>query len=397
MVSSVLAEAILNQKAPDILGSFDRGRERSLAVQTKKLTSLALKEGGGDALAKLRDINPEAFLALGEHLQAESVKDISDFIRDAQIGENFLQAGDTQGFLAFADQRSNTLRNQGRDSTQTDQIAELVRSGQSELALIQLRAFSDSISQASLTAGQRERGDLQKDLQSAIDPITGKLKPTKDLTATERSAAIALRLLSPAGATTVVERIADDPGLTERVASSQSKIRSAIKQAESIAKARGETITDLARAEAALPGLIEVVGKLKVLADEATFTLAGKGFNAIAKQFGFSTKGDTSKAMMVSIVDNQVLPLLKPIFGSAFTAAEGDRLRNAFLDPNSTPESRKAQLDSFLEQMQRNIETKKLELGGQQAPQQRQGGQLMIDAQGNRAMVFPDGTFEEIQ
>ncbi|MBL4651262.1 MAG: hypothetical protein JKY53_00145 [Flavobacteriales bacterium] len=32
--------------------------------------------------------------------------------------------------------------------------------------------------------------------------------------------------------------------------------------------------------------------------------------------------------------------------------------------------------------------------GGGQA---RQGGQLMIDAQGNRAMVFPDGTFEEVQ
>lgn len=36
-----------------------------------------------------------------------------------------------------------------------------------------------------------------------------------------------------------------------------------------------------------------------------------------------------------------------------------------------------------------------MESGQQQT--QRQGGQLMIDAQGNRAMVFPDGTFEEIQ
>lgn len=32
-----------------------------------------------------------------------------------------------------------------------------------------------------------------------------------------------------------------------------------------------------------------------------------------------------------------------------------------------------------------------------QPAQQRQGGQIMIDAQGNKAMVFPDGTFEEVQ
>ena len=28
--------------------------------------------------------------------------------------------------------------------------------------------------------------------------------------------------------------------------------------------------------------------------------------------------------------------------------------------------------------------------------QKKQGGQIMVDANGNRAMVFPDGTFEEL-
>lgn len=254
------------------------------------------------------------------------------------------------------------------------------------------------------TAAQRQRQSLNADLIGALTE-SGQLKPTNQLTAKQQSAAIAQGLLSKAGATTAKERIAGDPGLTQKVATSQAKIRSAIKQAETTAKARGETITDLSRAEAAMPGLTEVVGKLKVLADDATFTLVGKAFNAVAKQFGLSTKGDTSRASMVSIVDNQVLPLLRPIFGAAFTAAEGDRLRNAFLDPDSTSDSRKAQLDAFLDQMQRNIEVKKRELGGQQpeqptapggAPAQKEGGQIMVDAQGNRAMVFPDGTFEEL-
>lgn len=183
--------------------------------------------------------------------------------------------------------------------------------------------------------------------------------------------------------------------------STQSKllpsIRSAIKAAEKQAVEGGDIETSLNASKAALPGLTQVVTRLKSLADDATFTMTGKVFNTIAKEFGFSTKGDTSRARMVSIVDNQVLPLLKPIFGAAFTAIEGDRLRNAFLDPDSSPDSRRASLDSFLEQMERNISTKEEELrlrgdgqGGGDA------GIIKVDANGNRARVFADGTFEEL-
>lgn len=227
--------------------------------------------------------------------------------------------------------------------------------------------------------------------------------------------------ITPRAGESAEERIARDAALAVQVAESQSQIaeskeagkleaqgkllpaiRANIKQAEKEAAARGDTNIELISAKAAMPGLTKVVDRLKLLADDATFTLGGSAFNAIAKELGFSTKGGTSRASMVSIVDNQVLPLLKPIFGAAFTAIEGDRLRNAFLDPDATPESRKAQVQSFLEQMQRNIETKERELAassGQQSPQgaqQKEGGQIMIDANGNRAMVFPDGTFEEL-
>jgi hypothetical protein len=248
-----------------------------------------------------------------------------------------------------------------------------------------------------ISVAQRERTGLIEAIRPALNE-QGQFDISK-ADASSRAAAIALGLIPKAGTITGQERIAEDPKLTERVATSQGKIKAAVKLAEVQAKERGETITDLARSEAALPGLIEVVGKLKSLADNATFTLAGKGFNAVAKQFGFSTEGDTSRTSMVSIVDNQVLPLLKPIFGAAFTAIEGDRLRNAFLDPDSTPDSRKASLDAFLQQMERNIETKRGELGvGQESPEtQRQGGQLMEDANGNRALVFPDGTIQEVQ
>ncbi len=149
---------------------------------------------------------------------------------------------------------------------------------------------------------------------------------------------------------------------TQTVADSKAKIKADVKLAEKKAIAEGETFTATAKARAALPGIEEVVGKLRVLADQATFTLSGKAFNEVAKQFGFATKGDTARASMIALIDNQVLPLLKPIFGAAFTEREGESLKKSMADPNSTPESRQAQLDAFLGQMRRNIETSEREL-----------------------------------
>ena len=126
--------------------------------------------------------------------------------------------------------------------------------------------------------------------------------------------------------------------------------------------------------EASLPGVREVVGELLELSDIATSTLGGKAFDFVVKQSGFgSTKGATAQAKMEAIVDNQVLPLLKETFGAAFTAAEGQALKASLVDPDSSPAQRRAQLDAFLSQKERNVRTK-----------QTQANQtLNFDSQGN--------------
>ena len=233
-----------------------------------------------------------------------------------------------------------------------------------------------------LSTAQKERADLLKDLVPALDD-KGNLDVSK-LDPVSRSAAMALGLIAKSGTVSTAERIAGTEGLAEEIGESQStikqaeetgklkaqkgllpEIKAAVKLAEKEAQSKGEVSSELNSAKAALPGLKKVVSNLKALSGDATFTLAGRGFNAIAKELGFSTKGSTARSAMVAMVDNQVLPLLKPIFGAAFTAAEGDRLRNAFLDPDSTPDSRIASLNAFQEQMERNIEAKELELSGQ--------------------------------
>lgn len=203
----------------------------------------------------------------------------------------------------------------------------------------------------------------------------------------ERAARVALGIDARAGTVTGQERIATTPGMTETVATSESiiegakagskeqaqaevqldmkpKIQAAVKQVEQEAKDRGETASSLARAKAAMPGLLEVSQKLKTLADLATYTMGGKAVDEIVKQLGFgSTEGANARAKMISIVDNQVLPLLRDTFGAAFTAAEGERLRNTLLDPDAAPEAKKSALDAFIDQKVRDIETKEREMG----------------------------------
>lgn len=168
------------------------------------------------------------------------------------------------------------------------------------------------------------------------------------------------------------------------------KIRADIQRAETQAKESGIQLSELGRAKAALPGLQEVVNKLKSLADIATYTQTGQIFDLASKELGFgATRGGTARAKMISIVDNQVLPLLRDTFGAAFTAAEGERLRNTLLDPNQTPEAKKASLDVFLEQKIRNIETKEREVSGQipsAAPQQG----ITVTAPNGQVFTFPD-------
>lgn len=146
-------------------------------------------------------------------------------------------------------------------------------------------------------------------------------------------------------------------------------ITKAVTEATAAAKERGETLTDLARMEATLPGLQESVAELYQLADVATYTLGGQAWDEAVKQTGFgSTKGGTARAQFISIVDNQILPLLRMTFGAAFTAKEGDALRATLGDPNNTPDAKKAALDAFIAQKERNIRGKQLQLAAPPEP-----------------------------
>lgn len=185
--------------------------------------------------------------------------------------------------------------------------------------------------------------------------------------------------LEPRAGISARERIAQDPELSQRVADLEKQtqvakeegkletqrqmlpeIRSSIKEAELAAEAEGEALSEYGRAQAAMPGLQEVVGKLKTLSDVATYTMGGRAFDTVVKELGFgATEGATARAKMESLVSNQILPLLRDTFGAQFTERESEQLRKTMLDIDAAPEQKKEILDSFIEQKMRDLEMKR--------------------------------------
>lgn len=197
------------------------------------------------------------------------------------------------------------------------------------------------------------------------------------------------------------------------IAKAKAQIETAVNVARKEAAVKGETLTEVDGLKASLPGLLGVVDQLRELAPIATSTLSGRVFDVGLKEIGFgSTEGSTARAKFIAIINNQVLPLLKPTFGGSFTVQEGEALKATMGDPNATPAEKLAQLDAFIGGKVTEIQNKERLLSQPVTPSQEltagaqqqaappavnaQGWQLHTDAQGNQAYVGPNGEVQEI-
>lgn len=373
--------------------------------------------GRFDQLRENRRQAPLRQQALEQNVQAQAAN-MADIARQRKLKSlaiaaariaPMLNSGDIEGAKQLTLQRIADLERQGVDSTESKQFLELLdtnpqlaarRANQGVELGQKLGVFSGS---TGLTAGQRERQSL---INTINNPNASEIE--------KQSARIALQVEAPVR-TSAQERIATDPNLTASVAQSQAEIEGAkesqklssqlkfkpeitkaVKLAESQAKSRGETLSALNRSKAALPGLMNAVGELRELAPIATSTFGGKVFDQAVKQSGFgSTKGATARAKFVAIINNQVLPLLKETFGAAFTFQEGESLKATMGDPDASPEEKLVQLDAFIAQKQRDIETREIETqqqGQAQGASQFQEGQTATNAQGQR-IIFTNGNW----
>ncbi|MGH1470170.1 MAG: hypothetical protein ACRBCS_03195 [Cellvibrionaceae bacterium] len=315
-------------------------------------------------------------------------REIKQGARDAIVALSIKNPEQRQSFLS---RRAEELDKQGRDSSDTraimalpfeEQNYELKKTGS---ILLQNYPGSEKAFRGDII--KKPDGTLVNRVQKVVDgqvsfeeyPLQGELVNSLGLTAKEK-----------------VNQVKQEKtaGLNAELDVKPEIIRNS-KIAEIKGKAEGENLTELEQSRAALPGLNEAVGELKDLASIATSTIGGKIFDAAIKESGFgATEGATARAKFVAIINNQVLPLLKPTFGAAFTVQEGESLKATMGDPDASPEEKIAQLEAFIAQKQRDIKTKSALAG--ETSQSKPEGQLMEDANGNRAYVYPDGRVEEL-
>ena len=132
-----------------------------------------------------------------------------------------------------------------------------------------------------------------------------------------------------------------------------------IEESKVIGKNIATVRNDLAEFEANLPRLQEVVEELGALAEIATYTEAGLGYDAIQRQLGMDmNKGAIARKEYTSKVDNEILPLLRQTFGAQFTVEEGKALKATLGDPDAHPDEKKAVLKSFIENKVAQIKIK---------------------------------------
>ena len=365
----------LAAQAPDLNSSFQMFQSALNNAQNRKVSqqqleqSAALQPGVLEQQGQVIDANTQA---ANVEAQNQNLVSIAATIPELR---GFISKGDSLGALAFLQRRKESLVSQGRNPAETDEAIQSVMSGNldqlgQDLDIVEREVVSRGLGgQGAASVGQREFNSLIKQAQGDPDDLVTK------------AARIKLRLDAPAG-TSAQERIATNSELGDKIIKQVAaesgakegskldaqrkalpKIKSLVKLAEKEATERGDTITALQRSKAALPGLIDSVGQLKELAMIATSTIGGSVFDFAVKQTGFgSTKGATAKAKFIAIVNNQVLPLLKETFGAAFTATEGESLKATMGDPNASPDEKMAQLDAFIAQKVRDIQTKETQL-----------------------------------
>lgn len=289
----------------------------------------------------------------------------------------YLEARDQEGAMRIYSQRINGLQAEGKNPSDSMELAPYLMSGDLESANIMAKnAIQYGREMGYLPGSVTDSAEMR-----AFKELTEGMSPEDYEKARRIKAGLDPRATG-SGALTIAEMGATDDvaaseavisgaksGASERAKLEQQqiylpKIKAAVVEAERVATSQGEALSDLKRAQVAMPGLREAVSNLRALASVATHTTIGRVFDITAKELGFgTTEGATARAKFIAIVDNQVLPLLKQTFGAAFTVKEGEQLKATMGDPNASPEEKMAQLDAFIEQKVRDLEAKEVQAG----------------------------------
>lgn len=142
-----------------------------------------------------------------------------------------------------------------------------------------------------------------------------------------------------------------------------------MQQATVQGKRMGEATAELGERTSTYPQLMSTVEQLSKLGKGATYTMTGRIGDAIRNEAvgvtgrGRPSEGSVARTEYISLVSNQILPLLRQTFGAQFTEREGESLKVTLGDPNLPPEQKDAVLRSFIDQKIQTMNSLERELG----------------------------------
>ena len=143
------------------------------------------------------------------------------------------------------------------------------------------------------------------------------------------------------------------------------------------AKKESEAAENLQKQESLYEKSSQMADELVRLADEATYSLFGRGLDGLAHLFGASTKGSIAREKYKQTIANQLIPQLKQMLGGQFTEKDREALMDTLGNPNSTPAEKKAAIQSFMETRLRELNSARKEYNKVQSA--KQGNQSISD------------------
>lgn len=179
----------------------------------------------------------------------------------------------------------------------------------------------------------------------------------------------------------------------------QLSLKPQLEMQTSRAKSGAERQSELSELQATLPQLMNTVEQLSNLGKVATYTTSGQVADAARRELGLSVgEGAVARKEYESLVNNQILPLLRQTFGAQFTEREGEQLRKTLGDVNASPEEKDAVLRSFIDQKTQQIQTLQRQLDPEQMSRDAiiQGQQKIGENPAQRQSLTPQQIDESI-
>lgn len=161
----------------------------------------------------------------------------------------------------------------------------------------------------------------------------------------------------------VAPQVSAIPGYGETMAQMAAQKKAAEGRAAEVGKRQGENENLYRSTVARMPQLEDTVTKLSKLGQAATFNNAGLVRDFAARELNMDIPDAAiARAEYISVVDNEILPLLRDTFGAQFTQKEGESLKATLGAPNVSPQEKDAVLRSFIATKMQSIESMRREM-----------------------------------